>query len=140
MKNKKGIGVEDINLHPPQTIENVNPYSFKPTSNPTYFLISMTNSEKMVAVEMDFEDIVLVAKLIGETLQKAGIKCKIVEKLKQMVPHSVLGLMIDSTLYNIPTEEREKKIKILKNLGLPEDATDEQIKEKIRSKERDMLS
>jgi nicotinic acid mononucleotide adenylyltransferase len=69
-------------------------------------------------------------------------KGKILAKLQDMVPDSVLGLMTKSRLYNIPTEEREreKKIKILKNLGLLEDATDEQIKEKIRIKESEMLS
>jgi len=67
-------------------------------------------------------------------------KKKILAKLQSMVPDSVLGLMIDCKLYNIPIDESEKREKILEKLGLSTAASDDQIKEKILSKERDMLS
>jgi nicotinic acid mononucleotide adenylyltransferase len=64
-------------------------------------------------------------------------KHKIVKKLKQMVPESVLRFMIKDNLYNIPADI---KVKILEKLGLPKEAIGDQIKGKILSKEPDMLS
>ncbi len=52
------------------------------TSKGDYCLVSFANSEKIVSVKIDFEDITKIAYLLGDVLKNHGIKCEIVEKEK----------------------------------------------------------